>query len=440
MSKPTRRDFIKTGAGLIGGGLVGAGMPLPVFDRTLPGATVVKQLAENEVGDGSILVIVELAGGIDGLSVIIPIQQYDTYFSLRPTVGIPKERLLPLFGSSTMGMAPELADLRPIAEAGKMAVVQATGYPNPNLSHDGSRQIWYIGNPDPNNYAKGAGWVGRHSALFGARNNSLDTVSIGRSVNNTLYAAGATVVSIDSDNTSNHQFQTNTAYPGDRNNQLAAVQLMDPNQSPLPYIDLIEKVELDALNSADKVRQAITAYTSPVTYPTSGRTGGFANGLRLIAQLATATPTLGTRVFYCSVGGFDTHANQANYKLPQTPGDQPVLLSGVARSLRAFYDDLIAHDMADKVVILIWSEFGRRVAQNESDGTDHGEGNNVILLGGKIKGGVYGADPSLTDLNRGNLKYKIDFRQVYATLIRDWLGGDPAAVLNGNFSSLGFIA
>jgi uncharacterized protein (DUF1501 family) len=435
MFKPTRRDFIKTGAGLIG-----AGVALPMFDRMLPGATIVKQLAENQAGDGRILVIVELAGGIDGLSVIVPLQQYDTYFSLRPTVGIPKERVLPLFGSSTMGMAPELADLRPIADAGKMAVVQAAGYPNPNLSHDGSRQIWYIGNPDPNNYARGAGWIGRHSALFGARSNSLDTVSVGRSVNNTLYAAGATAICVDGDNTGNYQFQSNPAYPGDHNNQLAAVQLIDANPSPLPYVDLIEKVELDALNSADKVRQAIGAYTSPVSYPVSGRTGGFAVGLRLIAQLATATPALGTRVFYISIGGFDTHANQANYRLPQTPGDQPVLLSGVARSLRAFYDDLIAHDMAGKVVTMIWSEFGRRAAQNESDGTDHGEGNNVILLGGQIKGGVYGADPSLTDLNRGNLKYKIDFRQVYATLIRDWLGGDPAAVLNGSFNSLGFIA
>ena len=445
MSKPTRRDFIKTGAGALS-----AGVMLPVLDLMQPGATIVKQLADNSVGDGRILVILELAGGIDGLNMIVPLQQYDTYASLRPNVGIPKERVLPLFGTTTMGLAPELAELKPIVDAGKLAVVQAVGYPQPNLSHDGSRKIWYTGNPDPAAYATGGtGWIGRQAALFGSRGNSLDTVSVGRGVNNTLYAAGATAACIDSENTSNYQFQSNTAYPGDHNNQLAAVQVMDAETAPYPFIDLIEQAELNALNGADKVRQALDSYTrltgahaghSHVSYTLTGRTGSFARGLQLIAQLATNDPPTGTRVYYISLGGFDTHAFQSDYRVNPAQGDQIALLTGLGKALRNFYDDLLYHNLAEQTVIMVWSEFGRRVADNASNGTDHGEGNNVLLLGGRIKGGVYGADPSLTDLNRGNLKFKVDFRQVYATLIRDWLGGDAAPVLNGNFTPLGFIA
>jgi uncharacterized protein (DUF1501 family) len=447
MSKPTRREFIKYGAGAIG-----AGAMLPVLNR---GASVVRELANNQIGDGRILVIVELEGGIDGLGVVTPLQQYDIYASLRPMVGVPKERVLPLFGSTTMGMTPELADLKPIADAGKMAVIQAVGYPQPNLSHFSSRDIWYSGVPDSNLLtAHRTGWIGRHSALFGNRGNSLDTVSAGRSVNLTLYASGATAAGIDGNNLGNYQFlpdpaTSDAATIADRNNQLRSFRTMDESASPSPYLDLVEKAELDALNSSDQVLQANNSYlnrtgahaghTHP-NYPTSGRVGGFARGLQLIAALATAAPTHGTRVYYASAGGFDTHAYQANYRVTPVEGDHPALVAGVARSLRAFYDDLIAHNLADRVVILIWSEFGRRVAQNDSNGTDHGEANNVILLGGRVKGGVYGADPSLTDLHMGNLKYKIDYRQVYATLIRDWLGGDPAPVLNGSFNTLGFIA
>jgi uncharacterized protein (DUF1501 family) len=167
----------------------------------------------------------------------------------------------------------------------------------------------------------------------------------------------------------------------------------------------------------------------------------------MIAKLAASTnPTVGTRVYYISTGGFDTHSNQATYKdangniLAQFTGDLPRLLGDVvAPALKAFYDDLVAQGLENRVTIMLWSEFGRRVAQN-SNGTDHGTANNVLVMGGKVKGGFYGAPPSLTDLSSGNLKFKIDFRQVYTTLIQDWLGGDPAQVLGGTFSNLGFIA
>lgn len=439
MLKPTRREFIKTGAGAIG-----AGMMLPVLNRTAAGTTLVKQIAQNAVGNGNILVIVELAGGNDGLNTIIPLAQYNTYASLRPFIKIDQAQVLPLFGTTTMGLTPGFSVIKPLADAQKLAVIQAVGYPNPNLSHFSSRDIWYTGVNNPSiSTLNRTGWIGRHSALFGNASNSLDTVSIG-SVNTTLYASGATVAGISNSNTGDplgYTFSTDSSFSGDRNNQLAAAKVMDTSVSPLPYIDEFEASTLDAITSADVVTQADNDYDNKTgghaghthpDYQTSGN--NFSAGLKLIAKVATATPATGTRVFYISTGGYDTHADQLNPN-----NGQAALLNKVSIGLKAFYDDMTAHGLADKVIIMMWSEFGRRVGDNASIGCDHGTANNVYVLGNKVKGGVYGADPSLTDLSGGNLKFKIDFRQVYATIIKDWLGGDPVAVLNGSFANLGFL-
>lgn len=448
MSKFSRRDFIKSGAGALG-----AGMALPIFNRHAEGATIVQQIGQYEAGNGNILVIVELAGGIDGLNVMVPYTNYDTYFSLRPSIGIPKDLLEPINGSTSMRMAPELANgnrtgaktpqngLLEIANNGKLAVIQAVGYPTPNLSHFTSRDIWYSATVNANiSTAQRTGWLGRHSALYGDKTNSLDTISVAGSGALALYAADTISASISSDgngNPSGYAFNTDSSFSGDRNNQRTAARVMDTSVSNSIYTDLWETIQIAAMDGELIVSQAASAYTSTVTYPS----GSFAAGLKMIAKLATSTnPTVGTRVYYISTGGFDTHANQATYGTPPFGGDLPRLLGDViAPSLKAFYDDIKAHSLEDKVVTMVWSEFGRRVAQN-NNGTDHGTANNVILMGGRVKGGVYGADPSLTDLSAGNLKFKIDFRQVYTTLIQDWLTGDPVQVLGGTFNNLGFIA
>jgi uncharacterized protein (DUF1501 family) len=153
---------------------------------------------------------------------------------------------------------------------------------------------------------------------------------------------------------------------------------------------LTKQVETNAFDSSDLVTQAIAKYTSSVSYPNTP----FAGGLKLIAKLASSSaPTLGTRVYYISLGGFDTHGNQDK--------DQPALLKQLGEGLKAFYDDLVAHNLVDKVLVMVWSEFGRRVADNASNGTDHGEANDIVFIGGRVKGGVYGSDPSLTDSTRG---------------------------------------
>jgi len=436
MSKGTRREFIKTGAGA-----VGAGLALPVFNRTAFGTTIVKELLDDSVGNGNILVIVELAGGDDGLNLIVPLKQYSTYASLRTRIAIPQAQILPLYGAATnqgqptMGLTPNFSALKPVFDAGKIAVIQSAHYPNPNLSHDSSRRNYYTGVPSANLALNGTGWIGRHSALFGDKTNALDTVGIG-GVSKTLYAGGAKAAGINADGNGNptgYSFSaTNT---GDRTNQINAAKVIDSSTTQKPYLDLWEQATVDAISGSDIVAAAAASYQGQP--PTPYGTNSFAYGLRLIAKLIASTnPNLGTRVFYISIGGFDTHANQTT--------DQPTLLQRVSSALKSFYDDLVAHNAGDRVVVMIWSEFGRRVADNASSGTDHGTLNNMFVIGNPVKGGVYGPDPDLLNLSGGNLKWDptkgtIDFRSVYAELITKWLGGDPVPVLNGSFPQLGFL-
>ncbi len=422
--KPSRRDFIKTSAGALG-----AGALLPSITRQAKGVTVVESLRHNLIAEDRILVVVELAGGNDPLNTVVPLAQYSTYASFRSRLAIPRNQVLALNGSTTMGLTPHLSAIKPIADAGKLAIIQSVHYPNPNLSHDGSRNIYRIGDPQPAVTAQ-SGWLGRHSLLFGSKTNPLDTVGIG-GVNTTLYAPSVKISGIGADNQGNpsgYSFNTDQRYNGDRNNQLAIARWVNPDAPVLPYDDLTENVWLDALNSSDSVTQAVSGYTSTITYPTTN----FAGGLKLVAKMASSSvPKLGTRVFYVTLGGFDTHANQDK--------DLPTLHKTLGEGLKAFYDDLTAKGFADKTLIMIWSEFGRRIADNASNGTDHGTANNIYFLGGKVKGGFYGSDPNLTDLLQGNLKHQIDFRDVYSTIIQGWFGNsatESAQVLGGTFNNL----
>jgi uncharacterized protein (DUF1501 family) len=440
MSKQTRREFIKTGAGV-----AGAGLSLPVLNRNAFGTTIVKELAANQIGDGNVLVIVELGGGNDGLNTVVPLRQHGTYASLRTRIAIPQAQVLPLYGANTfngqptMGLAPYFQSLMPVVNAGKLAVIQSAHYPTPNLSHESSRSYYYSARPNANSALQGSGWIGRHSALFGNGDNALDTIGIG-GVNKTLYASGAKFAGINAGRqnvTINGQtvsviaasgYAFNTTDGNDRNNQLNAAKVIDTAISPKPYLDDWETTSIDAINGADQVTSAALNATHNAAYQNIG----FMNGLGLIAKLIGSTdPNLGTRVFYISTGGFDTHANQST--------DHVTLLTRVSDGLKIFYDDLVARNVADKVIVLVWSEFGRRVADNASFGTDHGTSNNMFVLGSRVKGGVYGPDPDLTNLQNGNLRWAVDFRSVYAEIIAKWLGGNPVDVLEGSFPQLGFL-
>ena len=180
----------------------------------------------------------------------------------------------------------------------------------------------------------------------------------------------------------------------------------------------------NAIIEADEIRKVVAGYKPDAEYP-----GGLGQNLRLIAQLITGQ--FGTKLFYCQTGGFDTHANQV--------GQHERLLNNVAGSIQAFQKDLAAKGYGDKVTVMCFSEFGRRLNQNNSGGTDHGAAAPMFVAGGKVKGGLYGAYPSLTDLDDGDLKYTTDFRAVYATLLDKWLNADSDAVLKSRFGHLAFL-
>ena len=431
MSKTTRRDFIKTGAGAIG-----AGIALPVLNGVATGQTIVRQARRELAGEPRILVIVELLGGNDGLNTIVPLKQYDTYASFRSRIAFPKDQVLPLYGSTTMGMTPDWAAIKPLADAGQLAVVQAVHYPNPDLSHEGSRLVYYRGHsPAEPVFSVPSGWIGRHSALFGQPDNPLDTIGIGGGLVQTLVAPGAASSNIRPDTNGNllgQGFETNVRFPGDRNNVVRTARLMDAYFTNDPYTDLIEKAQTDVFRSVDLVAAASATYSSSVVYPRTA----FAGGLKAIMSLAASTkPLLGTRVFHVSIGDFDTHVKQ----LPR----HKLLFQDITTALKVFFDDLAVHNLDNNALVMIWSEFGRRVADNASAGTDHGWANNIYLLGKRVKGGTYGADPNLTDLEAGNLKWKIDYRSVYQTIIENWFGNstsDAQKVLGGDFGNLGFLA
>ena len=293
MSKRTRRDFIKTGAGAIS-----AGIALPVLNNLALGQTRVGRLRRDLAGEPRVLVIIELLGGNDGLNTIVPLRQYDTYASFRTRVAIPKEKVLPLYGSTTMGLTPDWTPLKPLADAGQLAVVQAVHYPNPNLSHEGSRLIYHHGHsPTEPVFQVQSGWVGRHSALFGQPDNPLDTIGVGVGLVRSLVAPGAATSNIRPDNNGNllgQGFETNARFPGDRNNLVETARLMNAYSTNDPYTDLIEKVQTDLFRSVALVTAASATYNSSVVYPRTA----FAGGLKAVMRLAASTkPLLGTRVF-----------------------------------------------------------------------------------------------------------------------------------------------
>ena len=194
-------------------------------------------------------------------------------------------------------------------------------------------------------------------------------------------------------------------------------------------LPLLEDTANAAYTSSRELQDLVKGYASAVEYPSSG----LGNSLKLMAQVVTAD--VGLQVGYVTIGGFDTHAQQNNGQ-----NSQPALLAQVSDAIGAFLADMEAHGMADKVVVLAWSEFGRRVEENGSEGTDHGSAQPMFVVGAPVKGGLYGAYPSLTDLDNKNLKMTTDFRSVYATLLTDWLKADAAKVLQASYPTLGFVA
>lgn len=369
----------------------------------------------------NVLVVVQMGGGNDGLNTIVPYSD-DAYHRVRQAIGIAENAVLKI--DDRIGLNPVMTGMNELFKSGRLAVVQGVGYPNPNRSHFEATQIWETASPDR---PVTTGWLGRYldrtipaNVAGSDRSNFFTAVSLGDTVPAALISLHIDVPAVGALNTFQYNVGKDTA------SKTTASVLYDgakPGQSP--YLGLVESTARTAMHGGDLLRAKIASYQRAVTYPADP----FSQQLALAAQIIGSD--LGTRVIFVSIGSFDTHAGQR--------AQQDRLLGYMSNGLRAFYQDLEAHGNADRTLALTFSEFGRRVQQNASNGTDHGTAMPLFVLGGKVKGGLYGTHPSLTDLDNGDLKFNIDFRSVYATVLDKWLGRDSSQIIGSSFDQLSFV-
>jgi uncharacterized protein (DUF1501 family) len=408
----TRREFLGKGLALLG---FGATVPTFVSRLAWAMSPQSESSATSHAADERVLVVVQLAGGNDGLNTVIPFDD-DEYHRARPTLAIPKKDVLRL--DARVGLHPSALDLKRLHDAGRLAIVQGVGYPNPNRSHFTSTDVWETASPDGRQHR---GWVGRYfdCACKGADPPPPESA---------IAIADSAPLALQGDRFQPVAFEDprSLEWLGSKSPALSAAhdaldRASAPAASPLAFL---QRVALDAKASAETIRRAATG-PSPVDYPRFP----FAQALRGVARLIAAK--LPTRVYYVSLGGFDTHSDQK--------GRHERLLESLGAALRSFVADLEKTGQLERVLVMTFSEFGRRVAENGSGGTDHGQAAPLFVLGKSIRPGVHGSAPDLRRLNEGDLAFTTDFRQVYATVLDGWLRADSKAILGGSFAHVSFL-
>ncbi len=433
----TRREFLRTT--LMGTALT---WTVPSFIQATMQSLYADQLGavvQRPTGkDSPILVVIQLAGGNDGLNNVIPYSN-DFYFKARPTLAIPRKDALRL--TDDFGLHPALAGFKELFDNGQMAIVHGVGYPNPNRSHFRSTEIWQTA-ADADR-ALPSGWLGRYFDNQCAGVDSTAGISIGdeepqaftgktsHSVsfqNPQFYRVLGARDALDPEEEYFRQMNGRGRF-GEDNNEGASIGSLASGATRMSEetaIDFLERTALDAQVSSDKIL-AIARKVKGENFG-AGRLG---RELELVARLIAGGMT--TRVYYVSHGGFDTHVNQS--------GAHERRLRELGDALKAFVQDLAAQGNLDRVAIMTFSEFGRRVSENASRGTDHGTAAPMFLCGGHIRGGLHGKMPSLRpqDLDQGDLKYTTDFRSVYATLLDKHLAAPSAAILGRAYTPLGVM-
>ena len=416
--KLSRRAMIKDGM-LV----VSAGMVIPaIFSRGV--ASAMYQALDGsklaQVSTNKILIVVQMAGGNDGLNTVVPYTD-PMYLKMRPTLAVPQSKVLTL--DNRLGLHPNLAPLKKLWDSGHLAIVEGVGYPNQSLSHFQAMDIWQTLDLTGNG---SEGWLGKLvSGLVDQQGHPFKSLDIGVQTAQALQSISTQVPTVAS-----VKSYAVAPDPADRDGGNARLQallkLYNSYPQTAPYAALLDATALNAQDGSRQLRQADTTYHPAVTYPT----GPFAGGLKILAE--AIVQGLGVRVGYVTLGGFDTHANE------QPTHD--ALMTTLANGVSAFYNDLAAHGKADNVVVMTWSEFGRRVEENGSAGTDHGTAAPMFVLGNPISKGIYGEPPSLTNLDQnGNLKYTLDFRSVYATVLDRWMGASSKDVLGADYGSQNFL-
>ncbi len=393
-----RKEFLQIGS------LATASLMMPKFLKAFDGNAIVPP-------GNKVLVVLQFSGGNDGLNTVIPIRN-DIYYKSRPKLGIEKDKALIL--TADVGINPALPAFKELFDDGSLGIMNSVGYPNPDRSHFRSMDIWQSGS-DSDKYIY-TGWLGRY----------LDAQCNG---------CGKPTQALEVDDV------LSLALKGENNKGLA---VKDPkrlyNTSHEKYfkeinaahekgeetVDYLYKTLSETLSSADYIFEQSKLRPSSQMYPATV-TG---KNLKTIASLIMSD--INTKVYYLSLGSFDTHVNQEN--------QQKRLFTELNDAINIFVKDLKQNNRFDDVMVMTFSEFGRRVAQNASGGTDHGTANNMFLIGGGLKQkGLINAMPDLNDLNEGDLKYTVDFKNVYATVLRKWLDANDKEILGKQYDYMNFI-
>jgi len=405
----SRRDFLRTST------LVALAPTIPDFLAQMARST-------EPARDGRILVVIELTGGNDGINTVVPFAD-EGYAKYRKTLRLPVNYLHKI--TKEVGLHPVMSGAARLLEDGRLAIVQGVGYPNPSRSHFKSMAIW-------------------HSANVNLPRTEADVVSLEDKASLGWIGQGLDEGRKPADGSPAAQFIGSGAMPvALRSRRSVAAAVSRPEDSVLTHkagigraiaekmdrggdlASFVSRSTLDAYASSERMAQVLRTQDKGASYPATALAGH----MRIIARLIKGGG--GTRVYYTAQGSYDTHTSQLNA--------HGSLLGELSGALKAFLDDLAAAKLADRVAVLCFSEFGRRVAENGSEGTDHGTAGPVFLAGPSVRAGLVGETPKLLDLEEGDLKMSTDFRQVYATVLEDWLGLPSKPSLGGEFAKLGLF-
>ena len=362
-----------------------------------------------------VFVVLQLSGGNDFMSTVIPYND-PHYFEYRKTVGIPEDDALHIDGG--YAFHPSMGSIKNLWDEGKVAIFPGTGYPSPNRSHFRSMDIWHTANPEA---LSSDGWLGKTIRdLDPQKENVVTGVSFGSGLPRAMYLSGTPAISVSE--LEGYGLLTDLAGRQQRQAIKAFTRMYAPEEFEEADVvwDHLGQTGIDALTGADMLKTAPPAYTSSVEYANDA----LSQSLKGIAQVHLSG--IGTRIFYAQLGGFDVHGAQI-----QT---QQTLLQNVSRSVGDFFDDLRENDGSQEVIMMIFSEFGRRIKDN-GNGTDHGSGGGTLLIGDRVKSGFYDPYPSLApeDQLDGDMHFSHDFRSIYSTVLEQWLGLNPVPIVNGAF-------
>ena len=405
----SRRDFLARGMYGLG---IGAGLPLLLSRTSAALSAQALQGTSVEKHPNRILVVIELSGGNDGLNTVVPFGDA-AYYKARPKLGISEREVIKI--SDGFGLHPSMVGFERLYKDGRLAVVHGCGYDHPSLSHFSSMGFWHTGVP---NGGEPLGWLGRlaDETYPAATKNVI--VNLGNSQSLAVRSRDHSPLVFDDPGRFRRE--------GTEEEKQALAMLSAPRTTSNSTLEFLASTAKNATDSSDFVRRASSTYRTTVDY---GQGGGLAGNLQRVAALINAE--MPTRLYYVTYAGnsFDTHVQQADLHTR--------LLMYTADAVRGFMDDVARLGRGDDVAVMIFTEFGRRVEENGSLGTDHGTATPMFLVGKGVKGGFYGRHPSLTDLDDGNMKMTTDFRRVYATAIGEWLGYEQTqVVLKGTFKPL----